>query len=233
MNNNEFSKQWYHIQDTMNHKLKVEELFIKYINNCITNEGQTINEDSLIHMILKKNIYLYNSDDLVSKILSNTIVIIPIDMKYDTSIEIEILNIIIRKLTKKIINHDNSKIEHIPEFNLYKNVVYKLDGLEYGTKEHTEAKQELDQGFEIHCINNRHHPEHFNSEGIEGMDMYDIIEMIIDWCSAALCRGFKYKLSSLYKRIETHNFSKGLCDILVKNIYLILDEDQIINDLEE
>lgn len=228
----EYNKQWYHIEDTIKHKIKLEELFIKYINNCIS-EGKTIDTNSLLYMILKKDKYFYNNDDLISRILSNTTVVIPIAVQYGKSIEEETLNILVQKLSEKIIKHDNSKIDYLPEFNLYKNVVFKLKGLEYGTKEHTEAKQELDRGFEIHCMNNRHHSEHFYLDGVQGMNMYDVIEMILDWCSAALCRGFKFKLSSVYKRIESHNFSKGLCDLLVKNIYLILDKDQIIDDLGE
>lgn len=231
---NEYGKQWYHIQDTLNHKIKLQELFIQYINNCIDSE-MNINENSLIYMIMNKDdCFTKSRDSIVRTLIINSFIKYENTLSYkDMDMNTIKITSIIYELSKRMINHDNSKIEYLPEFNLYKDVVYKLNGLEHGTKEHTEAKKQLDQGFEIHCINNRHHPEHFNSEGICGMNIYDIIEMILDWCSAAVCRGFKFKLSSIYRRIESHSFSKELCDILSKNIYLILDKDQIINDLEK
>jgi hypothetical protein len=44
--------------------------------------------------------------------------------------------------------------------------------------------QELDKrAREHHYSKNRHHPE-FHKEGIDGMDLFDLIEMLVDWKAA-------------------------------------------------
>jgi len=58
-----------------------------------------------------------------------------------------------------------------------------LKQFEYGTVEYTESLNAMRQGIDAHYKNNSHHPEHF-SNGIAGMNMFDIVEMLLDWKAA-------------------------------------------------
>lgn len=228
-NKNELYKTLYHIKDTINHKIKIEELFIKYINNILSEDLNNLDEKSIISLIIKKDI-IKSNDDLVNKILLNTMIISTYSStNFNTDISDNILCNTILNISKRIIEHDNSKLCSKSEYDIYKNTVYKFQNLDFGTEEYNKVKEEVGKGFEIHYMNNMHHIEHFTN-GIYGMNLYNILEMILDWCSSAVSRGFKFKLSSIYRRIESDNFSKGLCDIIKDNIYLILDKDQIIDD---
>ena len=56
--------------------------------------------------------------------------------------------------------------------------------LEYGSDEYNQSLAELKPALEHHYQNNSHHPEHYEN-GINGMDLFDLVEMFFDWkCSA-------------------------------------------------
>jgi hypothetical protein len=38
--------------------------------------------------------------------------------------------------------------------------------------------------LEHHYRHNTHHPEHYGNEGIAGMDLFDVVEMVCDWMAA-------------------------------------------------
>jgi len=56
-------------------------------------------------------------------------------------------------------------------------------------------KPAVDHHYEM----NRHHPEHF-ADGIDGMNLLDIVEMLCDWKAATL----RHKDGDLRKSIETN-----------------------------
>jgi len=53
----------------------------------------------------------------------------------------------------------------------------------YGSNEYILAKKGLEQFLHLHHSRNTHHPEHYKN-GIAGMDILDIVEMICDWKAA-------------------------------------------------
>ena len=47
-----------------------------------------------------------------------------------------------------------------------------------------DAKARIKPGLDHHYANNDHHPEHFGAQGISGMNLYQLLEMWIDWTAA-------------------------------------------------
>ena len=80
--------------------------------------------------------------------------------------------------------HDKSKLSS-PEKDCFDEVTPKLKGLTYGSEEYRSTLREMDEALKHHYSVNRHHPEHF-AEGINGMNLIDLIEMFCDWKAATL-----------------------------------------------
>ena len=73
--------------------------------------------------------------------------------------------------------------------------------------------------FKMHYANNRHHPEHFKN-GIEDMNLIDIIEMLCDWLS--------YKEGSLsyheaqeiiYNQAKRFGFGDEIINIMINTAW--------------
>lgn len=96
--------------------------------------------------------------------------------------------------------HDDSKLKS-PEKEMFDEVTNKLRGLTYGSPEYTESLKFLKPALDHHYANNDHHPQYF-SNGINGMDLFSIIEMFFDWKAA----GERHADGNIYKSIE---FNKG------------------------
>lgn len=78
--------------------------------------------------------------------------------------------------------HDNSKLRD-PEKSLFDEYTPKLAGCTYGSDEYKTFLESLRVGLEHHYKHNSHHPEHY-SNGVEGMDLFDVVEMLLDWKAA-------------------------------------------------
>jgi hypothetical protein len=90
-----------------------------------------------------------------------------------------LLNFVIMELLKRGEQHDQSKLEQ-PEVALYTKLTSKLAGVTYGSPEYEAFRKELAPALEHHYAHNRHHPEHM-AEGVNDMNLIDIIEMFVDW----------------------------------------------------
>lgn len=53
----------------------------------------------------------------------------------------------------------------------------------YGSEEYERGKELLGPALKHHYAANSHHPEHYE-RGVEGMDLYDFVEMYCDWQAA-------------------------------------------------
>lgn len=104
-------------------------------------------------------------------------------MNYQTMIHIQkvarYINRIIMDLIRRAEKHDQSKLE-TPEAELFAEHTPRLASLEYGTEQYQQSLEALRPALEHHYANNRHHPEHFKN-GVEDMNLLDIIEMFCDW----------------------------------------------------
>ncbi len=95
-----------------------------------------------------------------------------------------LLNRIIRELQIRLYNHDASKLEN-PEKEIFDIYTPKLEGTTYGSDEYHKNITEMKIALDHHYANNRHHPEYFDN-GIEDMNLIDLIEMVCDWKAASL-----------------------------------------------
>jgi hypothetical protein len=109
---------------------------------------------------------------------------------YDSSIDtqkhinrvIELMDKVCEKLTKQAEKHDSSKLKR-PEKKLFDKYTPKLKDCTYGSDEYNEFLDGLKPALVHHYSKNTHHPEHYE-DGINGMNLLDIMEMIVDWKAA-------------------------------------------------
>jgi hypothetical protein len=94
----------------------------------------------------------------------------------------ELLDVAISDLTVRATNHDASKLES-PEKEVFDEATPKLRSLTYGTKEYREALADMKPALDHHYAHNDHHPEH-TKIGIDGMNLFSITEMLMDWIAA-------------------------------------------------
>lgn len=80
--------------------------------------------------------------------------------------------------------HDKSKLRE-PEVDTFVKYTPILAGLTYGSDEYKQALKEMGPALDNHYKCNRHHPEHFEN-GMAGMNLFDMLEMLIDWKAATL-----------------------------------------------
>lgn len=79
--------------------------------------------------------------------------------------------------------HDDSKLgpKEKPFFDV---ATPKLKTLTYGSDEYKASLADLGQGLMHHYAVNSHHPEHY-PDGVSGMDLFDVLEMLLDWKAAS------------------------------------------------
>lgn len=95
----------------------------------------------------------------------------------------ELLMSAARELLERAKRHDQSKLTGTEKayFDKYTPL---LQGTTYGTPEYKNLLDELNFALDLHYKANSHHPEHYEN-GVDGMDLFDIIEMFLDWKAAS------------------------------------------------
>jgi hypothetical protein len=86
-------------------------------------------------------------------------------------------------LLQRAEEHDQSKLVS-PEVEAFDVATPKLQHLEYGSDEYKQSLKDLGPALDHHLSHNRHHPE-FHDQGISGMTLLDLIEMLCDWKAAS------------------------------------------------
>lgn len=94
----------------------------------------------------------------------------------------ELLYIAQNKLEARGFAHDQSKLQE-PEKSTFDACTLKLKVMAYGSDEYKAALAELKPALDHHYGANSHHPEHY-SNGVDDMDLLDVLEMLIDWKAA-------------------------------------------------
>lgn len=79
--------------------------------------------------------------------------------------------------------HDQSKMEY-PEKETFDRFSARLRLSTYGSEEYKGFLRQMKPALDHHYANNRHHPEH-HVDGIDGMTLIDLIEMLADWKAAS------------------------------------------------
>ena len=104
--------------------------------------------------------------------------------------------------------HDDSKLEE-PEKSAFDIATPKLKDLVFGTPEYQQSLDDLKPALDHHYANNSHHPQ-FYKDGIDGMCLFDLLEMVIDWKAA----GERGKRGNIFKSIDINKERFGVSDQL-------------------
>jgi len=120
--------------------------------------------------------------------------------------------------------HDNSKLQNPQEKAMFDIWTPKLKEFKFGSDEYKAALVEMGKGLKLHYEANRHHPEHYEN-GINGMTLIDVVEMVADWMAAAQAKGNFVDLDYLSNRF-------GLSEQLVKIIANQLREEDVWNEVD-
>ena len=115
----------------------------------------------------------------------------------------------------RALNHDASKLE-APEKEIYDLYTPELAELEYGSQAYKDTLKKMQTGIDHHYSVSRHHPEFF-TDSINGMNLIDLLEMMVDW-KAAGERHKKYP-GDIFKSIEI-NAERFHMDNQLKQILL-------------
>lgn len=136
------------------------------------------------------------------------------DSKADTLLHIkrvsELLNQSAIKLIERGLVHDNSKLEE-PEKSYFDRLTPLLKSLTYGSDEYKSSLSELKEALTHHYANNSHHPEHYDN-GVNDFDLFDLIEMFVDWKAATE----RTKDGDIYKSIQHNKVRFDLSEQLSK-----------------
>lgn len=123
-----------------------------------------------------------------------------------------LLTVVILLLKERASSHDRSKLEE-PEFGVFVEYTPKLAASEYGSDEYKLFLKEMAPTLAHHYKVNRHHPE-YNSDGVSGMNLVDLIEMLCDWKAASLGHKNGDLMRSIDINIGRFELSSQLVQIL-------------------
>jgi hypothetical protein len=129
-----------------------------------------------------------------------------------------LLNLAIIELIKRGEKHDQSKCQK-PEVELFTEFTPKLAGVTYGSNEYNSFLSAMKPALTHHYANNRHHPEHF-ANGVDDMNLLDLIEMFCDWKAATERHNDGNLRTSIEKNAKRFEMSAQLVKILQNTIEL-------------
>ena len=127
------------------------------------------------------------------------------------------------RLTLRGENHDASKMES-PEVELFAEHTERLSEIEYGSEEYKKELEALKPALEHHYAVNRHHPEHFPN-GINEMNLIDLVELIADWKASSERHNNGNLLKSIEINAKRFNIDDQLTQILL-NTARMMDEHE-------
>lgn len=150
------------------------------------------------------------------------------ECQVETQKHIENVRKYIRFMLDKIdlrgVKHDASKLES-PEVEIFAEYTPKLSTVTYGSEEYKKFLNEMKPALEHHYASNRHHPEHFIN-GINDMNLIDIIEMFCDWKASTLRHNDGNLLKSIEINAERFNMDGQLKQILVNTARMLDEHDE-------
>ncbi|MDQ6797902.1 MAG: DUF5662 family protein [Actinomycetota bacterium] len=115
-------------------------------------------------------------------------------------------------LLARVTRHDLSKMED-PEREMFDRVTPRLKASTYGSDEYKSFLADMGPGLEHHYAHNPHHPEHY-PDGIRGMTLIDVAEMLADWRAAGERHADGDMAKSLAIQKERFDISPQLAAIL-------------------
>jgi len=127
-----------------------------------------------------------------------------------------VLSDISNLLVRRGVVHDQSKLRK-PEFGEFARLNHLLSQATYGSDQYQKLKEELDEALDHHYEMNAHHPEHYE-DGIEGMSLLDVIEMLADWKAASERHDDGDILESIDHNRERFEIDEQLAQILINTV---------------
>lgn len=151
-------------------------------------------------------------------VLWNTIAQRSIDSHYDsrkdTLLHIKRVSELLSNAAIELLNrakiHDDSKLSDI-ERHIFDVYTPKLKGSTYGSKKYYGFLKDMRVALDHHYTANRHHPEHFKN-GIDDMNLFDLLELFMDWKAA----GERHADGNIFKSIKKNKDRFKISDQLVK-----------------
>ncbi|MFA5376461.1 MAG: DUF5662 family protein [Dehalococcoidia bacterium] len=137
------------------------------------------------------------------------------ELKTNTETQKHINNVVrfmtelLEEIKLRCADHDKSKFER-PEVEIFTVYTPKLAGCTYGSDEYKSYLSGMKPALDHHYNHNRHHPEHF-ANGIDGMTLVDLIEMLCDWKAATM----RHNDGSMDQSLEINKARFGMSDQLV------------------
>jgi len=129
----------------------------------------------------------------------------------------ELATLFSEKLLSQCKHHDESKLKE-PEKPLFDIYSPKLKNCIYGSDEYKSYLKELKPALDHHYTKNSHHPEHYE-DGINDMNLIDLLEMFIDWKASSE----RHENGDIVKSIEINkkrfNMSEQLANIFLNTVY--------------
>jgi hypothetical protein len=130
---------------------------------------------------------------------------------------------ILNKWSKELMQrgklHDKSKLES-PEIEIFCEYTPKLANSTYGSEEYKGFLKEMQVALNHHYRMNKHHPEYFKN-GIQGMTLIDIMELLADWKSATLRHNDGDLIRSINFNQERFKYSDDLKQIFLNTAKLL------------
>lgn len=126
---------------------------------------------------------------------------------------------VIDELAIRARDHDLSKFES-PEKEIFDEMTPKLAATTYGSDEYKGYLAEMKAALDHHYAVNSHHPEH-HPDGIRGMSLYDLVEMLCDWKAATLRHNDGDILKSIEHNQKRFGYSDELKQIFLNSIAVI------------
>lgn len=127
------------------------------------------------------------------------------------------------RLTDKAQHHDETKLGDI-EAPIFAEHTENLSKIKFGSKEYEGELKQLSVALDHHYKYNRHHPEHFGENGINSMDLTDILEMFADWMASTE----RTQNGDIFESIEINakrfNIGDQLKQILINTAKLLINK---------
>lgn len=132
------------------------------------------------------------------------------------------LYLMIEELDRRAREHDQSKLES-PEAEVFGEFTPELAKTEYDSPEYKALLLKVKPAIDHHYAKNRHHPEHWPN-GIEGMTLCDMVEMLCDWKAATERNKNGNIRTSIEKNTARYGLSPQLAQIMQNTVREMFQE---------
>jgi len=165
---------------------------------------------------------------IIDEYINNCVCVSPIidepDYSYDSErdtlehIELveDLIHGVVDQLDIRAREHDISKLlkDEKPTFDRYTSL---LEGVTYGSAEYMHHLQRMKPALDSHYASNRHHPQH-HKEGIHGMNLIDLVEMLCDWKAASSRHADGNIMKSLVVNKKRFNYGEELNQLFLNTV---------------